>query len=162
MTISLDLQLAVDNPDIPPEQQFNHWVTEAVGSHRRLAEVSIRIVDKAESQGLNNHYRGKNYPTNVLSFPAEFPPGVDIPLLGDLVICAPVVLEEAQQQHKTSEAHWAHMVIHGTLHLLGYDHIDEAEAEQMEALETQLLQQLGYPCPYTLRDDEVDGISRRC
>src|SRR5690606_12322097 len=101
-----------------------------------------------ESQALNLLYRGKDKPTNVLSFPCELPAGVDLPVLGDLVICQPVVNLEAAEQNKASEAHWAHMVIHGTLHLLGYDHEDDEEARVMESLETQLLTQLGYPRPY--------------
>ena len=97
---------------------------------------------------LNSAYRGKAGPTNVLSFPAEIPEGLDIPLLGDIVVCAPVVRREAVEQGKTESAHWAHMIVHGTLHLLGYDHIQNDEAEAMEALETTILAQLNYPCPY--------------
>ena len=113
-----------------------------------MAELSIRIVDEAESADLNHTYRHKSGPTNVLSFPCEVPDGVPLDLLGDLVICAPVVAREAQAQGKASEAHWAHMVIHGVLHLRGYDHIDTAEAERMEALEIDILSRLGYPNPY--------------
>ena len=106
-----------------------------------------------EGQSLNHTYRGKDYATNVLSFPADLPPELDLPLLGDLVVCAPVVAREATEQHKQLNAHWAHMVIHGCLHLLGYDHIDDAEADEMEALERELLAQLGIADPY-LDDDE--------
>ena len=112
------------------------------------AEISIRLVDREESQALNRDYRQKDKPTNVLSFPADLPEIVDLPLLGDLIICASVVEQEAKEQDKASTAHWAHMVIHGTLHLLGYDHIDNHEAEAMEALETDILATLGIACPY--------------
>ncbi len=146
--IEVDLQNAADSP-IPNQQEFLKWVSLACGQQKPTAEVSIRVVEKDESQALNKQYRDKDKPTNVLSFPAEFPEGVDIPFLGDLVICAPIVVSEALEQHKTVESHWAHMVIHGTLHLLGYDHIEDNEAEEMEALETSLLQKLGHKCPYT-------------
>lgn len=112
------------------------------------AELSVRIVDEDESQALNLQYRGKDKPTNVLSFPCELPDGVELPLLGDLVICAQVVAKEALEQGKVLHAHWAHMVVHGTLHLLGYDHIEDGEAEEMEAIEIQVLLELGYPNPY--------------
>ena len=116
--------------------------------------MTIRIVDEAESNDLNLTYRGKDKPTNVLSFPFECPPGVeDFPLLGDLIICRQVVEQEASEQQKTLESHWAHMVIHGSLHLLGYDHIEDAEAEEMEALEKEFMQALNFPDPY--KDDEI-------
>jgi probable rRNA maturation factor len=115
---------------------------------RDEAQLTIRITDEAEIQELNRTYRHKDKPTNVLSFPFEAPPGVEIPLLGDIIICAAVVAREAGEQGKPLQAHWAHMVIHGTLHLLGYDHIDETEAEQMEGLEITLLAGLGYANPY--------------
>ena len=112
-------------------------------------ELSLRLVDEAESADLNQRYRGKAGPTNVLSFPFEPPPGIKGPrYLGDLVICVPVVAREAAEQGKAPEAHWAHLVVHGVLHLLGYDHLDEAEAQAMEALETRLLANLGFPPPY--------------
>ncbi len=155
--ISVDLQIASTMEDLPSEDLLTEWVRIAVeGSNTKSApketEVSIRIVDKEESQTLNTQYRGQDKPTNVLSFPAKFPEGVDIPFLGDLVICAPIVSEEADTQKKEALAHWTHMVIHGTLHLLGYDHIEEQEAEVMEALETRLLESQGYSCPYILAD----------
>ena len=117
------------------------------------AEVTIRLVDEAESNQLNLTYRGKDKPTNVLSFPFECPPGVELPLLGDLIICRQVVEREANEQNKPLLAHWAHMVVHGSLHLLGYDHIDDEEAEEMEALEVEFMQALGYDNPY--QDDEI-------
>lgn len=145
----VDVQNASDATFIPCQQNFLDWVTIASSDKKPNAEVSIRIVDMPESQSLNKQYRGVDKPTNVLSFPTEFPEGVDIPFLGDLVICAPVVEAEAQAQNKSLEAHWAHMVIHGTLHLLGFDHIDDDEAKAMESIETSHLQTLGHPCPYT-------------
>jgi probable rRNA maturation factor len=110
--------------------------------------VAIRIVDADEGQALNLQYRGRDYATNVLSFPADLPPGVNLPLIGDLVICAPVVAREAAEQGKKPTDHWAHMTVHGTLHLLGYDHMEDAEAEAMEALETRILAGLGIADPY--------------
>lgn len=133
---------------LPTRKQFQRWVAAALNGQRDAAEVSIRIVGEAEGAELNRTWRHKDYATNVLSFPAELPPGIRSPLLGDLVICAPVVIREAAQQGKSPEAHWAHLVVHGTLHLLGYDHETGAEAEAMEALETRMLAGLGYPDPY--------------
>ncbi len=151
--IDLDLQNALQSvpKGLPGEADFQRWV-EAVLSKvepgRDEAQLTIRITDEAEVQELNRTYRHKDKPTNVLSFPFEAPPGVELPLLGDIIICAAVVAREAVEQDKPLEAHWAHMVIHGTLHLLGYDHIDEAEAERMEGLEITLLAGLGYANPY--------------
>ncbi len=146
--ITVDIQLATSTSvDTPKNNEIESWIRIALAKQDD-AEVSIRIVDADESQMLNKQYRQKDKPTNVLSFPADFPEGVDIPFLGDLVICASVVDTEAKEQSKTINAHWAHMVIHGTLHLLGYDHIEEEDAQEMEALEIQLLNQLGYPNPY--------------
>ena len=151
--IDLDLQLATEAGDLPAEAQLRRWVELALRQRTADSELTIRLVDAEEGQELNRTYRHKDYATNVLSFPAEVPEGLlDIPLLGDLVICVPVVEREAREQNKALEAHWAHLVIHGCLHLLGYDHIDDEEAEEMEGLERQLLAELGYPDPY--RDDE--------
>ena len=151
--IELDLQLATEAGDLPAEAQLRRWVELALRQRTAESELTIRLVDAEEGQELNRTYRHKDYATNVLSFPAEVPEGLlDIPLLGDLVICVPVVEREAREQNKALEAHWAHLVIHGCLHLLGYDHIDDEEAEEMEGLERQLLAELGYPDPY--RDDE--------
>ena len=135
---------------VPAAASFRRWVEAALkGARRRkAAEVAIRIVDTDEGLALNRQYRGRDYATNVLSFPAELPPGVDLPLLGDLVICAPVVNREAAEQGKKPVDHWAHMTVHGTLHLLGYDHIEDAEAEAMESLETRILAGLGISDPY--------------
>ena len=146
--IALDLQIAIDSNALPTRDQFETWVRLALGNTMAEAELTIRLVNKHESQSLNHTYRGKDKPTNVLSFPFESPPEVELPLLGDLVICVPVVEAEASEQNKTLEAHWAHMVVHGCLHLLGYDHIVDSEAEEMESLETQLIESLGFPNPY--------------
>lgn len=148
LNLALDLQIAIDSDRLPSQAQFETWVRLALGNTMLVAELTIRLVDKRESQMLNHTYRGKDKPTNVLSFPFESPAEVELPLLGDLVICVPVVETEALQQNKTLESHWAHMVVHGCLHLLGYDHIDDAEAEEMESLETQLIESIGFPNPY--------------
>jgi probable rRNA maturation factor len=129
------------------------WARAAWRDPAQDAEVVVRITDEAESRRLNHDYRGKDRPTNVLSFPFEPVPEVDLEHLGDLVICAPVVAREATEQGKPAEAHWAHMVVHGMLHLQGYDHETEADADEMEALETDILVGLGYPAPYA--DDET-------
>lgn len=147
MPILLDLQIATENPQLPSEEQLQGWANAALQSDEEY-ELTIRLVDEAESQELNATYRQKDKPTNVLSFPFEAPPEIELNLLGDLVICVPVVIHEAQEQGKTEEAHWAHMVVHGTLHLQGFDHIEDDEAEVMEALETNILTEMGYPAPY--------------
>jgi len=150
--IELDLQIASDG-QTPSLAQLQQWCALALRQRTADSELTIRLVDEAEGRELNNTWRHKDYPTNVLSFPADVPEGLlDIPLLGDLVICVPVVEREAAEQGKSLEAHWAHLVIHGCLHLLGYDHIDDAEAEEMEGLEQNLLAELGHPDPYA--DDE--------
>jgi probable rRNA maturation factor len=130
----------------PDDAQFRRWAEAAAPSGGY--ELSIRIVDETESAMLNQTYRDKSGPTNVLSFPCEVPEGVPVEVLGDLVICAAVVEREAHEQGKPVEAHWAHMVVHGVLHLQGYDHVEEDEAEQMEAKEIALLTELGYSNPY--------------
>ncbi|MGL4753403.1 MAG: rRNA maturation RNase YbeY [Aeromonadaceae bacterium] len=154
MSVTLDLQLAcADSAGLPAEADFQRWLDAAILPFQQEAEVTVRVVDSAESHELNLTYRGKDKPTNVLSFPFECPPGVELPLLGDLVICRQVVEQEAQEQNKPLLAHWAHMVVHGSLHLLGYDHIEDDEAEEMEALEIEFLAALGYANPY--QDDEI-------
>ncbi|WP_339516643.1 rRNA maturation RNase YbeY [Pseudomonas sp. RL_15y_Pfl2_60] len=151
--LELDLQIASDASDLPSQAQFIEWCEIALRQRSADSELTIRLVDEAEGLELNHTYRQREYATNVLSFPADVPDEMlDIPLLGDLVICAPVVAREAIEQDKNLTAHWAHLVIHGCLHLLGYDHIEDAEAEEMEALERTLLAELGHPDPYA--DDE--------
>jgi probable rRNA maturation factor len=174
MMIDVDIQYASDAPDLPEQAQLTHWVKTVLqadpphqkgnGENREnlktlendplfssSIELTIRIVDEVESKQLNETWRQCAKPTNVLSFPFESPPGIELPLLGDLVICAPIVALEAAEQHKSTVAHWAHLVIHGTLHLLGYDHIDETQAQIMEALEIKLLHDLDYPNPYLIQ-----------
>lgn len=153
MELFVDLQIATaDDESMPSQAEIEHWVETAItagsSDKREEAELTVRIVDSEESQQLNYQYRNKNKATNVLSFPFQNPPGIALPLLGDLVICKKVVENEALEQNKTLTEHWAHMLIHGTLHLLGYDHIDPQEATQMESLETKLLIELGYSDPY--------------
>ncbi len=152
--IELDVQIASEAPDLPTEAQLRAWCELALRQRSAPSELTIRLVDDAEGRELNHTWRGKEYATNVLSFPADIPDGLlDIPLLGDLVICVPVVAREAAEQHKALNAHWAHLVIHGCLHLLGYDHLEDDEAEEMEALERQLLAELGHPDPYACDDN---------
>ena len=146
--IELDLQLA-SSGTVPATAERQRWCELALRQRSGASELTIRLVDEEECRELNRTWRHKDYPTNVLSFPADVPDEfLDIPLLGDLVICVPVVEREAAEQGKPPAAHWAHLVIHGCLHLLGYDHIEDAEAEEMEALERQLLAELGHPDPY--------------
>ena len=128
---------------------MRRWATAALRNERETAELSVRIVDEQESAALNQQYRGKAGATNVLSFPFDAVTPEPLPILGDLVICAPVVIREAQQQNKPAEAHWAHMCVHGVLHLLGYDHAGDSDAQVMEALETAILLDMGFPAPYS-------------
>ena len=154
-SVSVDLQVVSDAFQMPAEEQIFSWVMGAVeaASDDEPAEyeLAVRLVDEAESQALNKQYRFKESPTNVLSFPfddlAGLPPGGARPL-GDLVICAPVVLREAAQQRKKAEDHWAHMVVHGTLHLLGYRHETDDQAVLMETLEKTILTGFGIENPY--------------
>lgn len=153
MELFVDLQIVTENQDSLPElKDLEKWISSAIkaGSDtvRDEAELTVRIVESDESQQLNNDYRGKDKSTNVLSFPFQNPPGITLPLLGDLVICKQVVETEAVEQNKSLTSHWAHMLIHGCLHLLGYDHIIEKEAVEMESLETKLLLELGFSDPY--------------
>ena len=149
-TSTVHVGYAVPRTGIPAAASFRRWVDAALrGAKRRKAtELSIRIVDTTEGRALNRDYRGKDYATNVLSFEAKLPPGVKLPLIGDLAICAPVVAREAAEQGKRERDHWAHLTVHGVLHLLGYDHIEDADAEVMEALETRVLADLGIADPY--------------
>lgn len=145
----IDLQIACEQETgLPTAEQIEQWATAAVQPQSDEVEMTVRIVDEAESHELNLNYRGKDRPTNVLSFPFECPDEVELPLLGDLVICRQVVEREAQEQDKPVVAHWAHMVVHGSLHLLGYDHIEDDEAEEMESLEAQIMTGLGFADPY--------------
>ena len=150
----VDLQLAVDAPGLPAEAEFVQWcqtALEAAGCERAV-EITVRLVDAGESRSLNHEYRDKDKPTNVLSFPSDLPDflldQMEVVPLGDLVICVPVMAAEAVEQGKPERDHWAHLTLHGTLHLLGYDHIEDADAEDMEALEIAALSRLGIANPY--------------
>ncbi|BAN36391.1 hypothetical protein SCD_n02589 [Sulfuricella denitrificans skB26] len=144
--LSLSVQYAAKPDDVPARAQFRRWVKAAL---RQDAEIALRIVDEEEGRALNRDYRGKDYATNVLTFvyDDEFP-GAQLPLAGDIVLCAPVVAREAVQQEKPIEAHYAHLTVHGVLHLQGYDHESDEQARQMEALEIQIVTKLGYSDPY--------------
>ncbi len=152
--VRLDVSVTYGLPrtGIPAAVSFRKWVAAALAGRIREADLAVRIVDVREGRAMNRHFRGKDYATNVLSFPAELPEGlpsdVRFPLLGDLVICAPVVAREARDQKKPLAAHYAHMTVHGALHLLGWNHEDEREAECMEQLEREILASLGIADPY--------------
>ena len=157
MNVSVDLQVEYSGDDIPDCDALTRWVAAALAEHPAAAkEVAIRVVDEAEGRELNRSYRQKDYPTNVLSFPCEGLPGLpaDAPHgLGDIVICAPVVAREAAEQGKALQDHWAHLVVHGTLHLLGHDHEAPSDAERMEAQEIRILAGFGIENPYTVDDE---------
>ena len=153
MSIKVDIQCATDisSARVPHAREFRIWVRAALAPRRSNAELALRVVGEEEGAYLNKTYRGKQGATNVLSFAAELSPDVPVPLLGDLVICAPVVAREAQEQNKLLRAHWAHMVVHGCLHLQGHDHENDADAAQMEALEIRIMEKLGFENPYQER-----------
>lgn len=158
VNLELDLQIAADidekDLNVPGKTTIERWVLAALltANAKGDNQLTVRIVDEAEIKTLNETYRHKPGVTNVLSFPFDAPPGVPPALigklLGDIVICAPVVQREAQQQQKLPHHHWAHMLVHGTLHLLGYDHLSEQQAEEMEAMEVEVLSEFGIPNPY--------------
>ncbi|MCF6322906.1 MAG: rRNA maturation RNase YbeY [Gammaproteobacteria bacterium] len=151
LDLVLDLQLALSQSqdvDLPVQGDLRQWVTAALEGAMEVVELTIRLVENGESAALNEQYRDKQGPTNVLSFPFEAPADVPLPLLGDLVICVPLVVQEAQAQGKTVRAHWAHLVVHGVLHLRGYDHVDDSDAREMEDLERKIMAYLGFDDPY--------------
>lgn len=148
MSAKIDVQIASCVSDLPAVEQFEAWARAALADIEGELELTVRVVDEAEGADLNQTYRHTAGPTNVLSFPFEAPEPVKTGLIGDVVICAPVVLREAGEQGKTSSAHFAHMVIHGVLHLLGYDHQQAPEAERMENHERRILAAMGFPDPY--------------
>lgn len=155
MAHEIDLQIACKQIDLPNElpskAQFQLWVDTALAqviTKQQDFELTIRLVNQEESQQLNMQYRGKDKPTNVLSFPFEVPEGVELNLLGDLIICIEVMKQEAQDQNKALFDHWAHLVIHGCLHLVGFDHISDSEAVEMESIEIAVLEKLGIDNPY--------------
>ena len=147
MSIELEIQRLVEDPSIPADDQLESWVRSALNGEGHVM-VNLRIVDEAEGWALNKQWRGRDTATNVLSFPADVPSGDDVRVLGDVVICAPVVVRESVKQGKPLMHHWAHLLIHGLLHLLGYDHINGKHAEVMEAREVEILAGLGIPDPY--------------
>jgi probable rRNA maturation factor len=147
----VDLQNVCDTKNLPSADLFQQWVDTALTSvTEQEFELTIRLVNSTESQQLNKQYRQKDKPTNVLSFPFEVPEGIELNLLGDLIICAQVVEQESKEQNKVLFDHWAHMVIHGCLHLLGYDHINDTDANEMETLEVNILAKLSITNPYNM------------
>ena len=148
MSLKLNLQIASKTKSVPRSSQFRKWVKTVIAEHFANVELTIRIVGTKESAALNKKYRKKSKATNVLAFPLTIKPQFNSPLLGDIVICAPIVIKEAKLYNKDPLAHWAHIVIHGSLHLLGYNHTTNKAAIIMERLESEILQQLGYPPPY--------------
>jgi probable rRNA maturation factor len=156
--LRLDVQYAIGETDttakrsVPTRSDFRRWVAAALSSANCAVEMVIRIVGEEESRQLNQRYRGKDKPTNILSFPFAAPTGVSSAHLGDLVICAPVVQREAREQQKKATDHWAHMVVHGVLHLLGWDHETAEQARVMEGLERRILAGLGIEDPYQFED----------
>ncbi|KPJ95980.1 MAG: hypothetical protein AMJ53_01615 [Gammaproteobacteria bacterium SG8_11] len=158
VNLELDLQIAAEIPEnhayLPDQATIEQWISATLSTANAAGDnqLTVRIVDETEIKTLNETYRHKSGVTNVLSFPFEVPPEVPIPLmgefLGDIVICAPVVLSEARLQQKPIENHWAHLIVHGTLHLLGYDHLSEQQADEMETMEIAILSEFGIPNPY--------------
>ncbi len=144
----IEIQTVFSSTGQPSAAQIQRWVNAALEGEHQDTEVVVRIVDEQESAQLNCQYRQKNAPTNILSFPVEIPEGIDLNLLGDLVICAPVLEREALEQGKPLSNHWAHILIHGVLHLLSYDHINDDEADEMETKEISILSTLNIPNPY--------------
>ena len=159
MNLSIDIQMTCSSEDAPDEDSIKRWVSAAIRDERDNSELNLRIVDELESADFNQQYRGKTGATNVLSFPFDAVTPEPLPILGDLVVCAPVVNREANEQQKTTEAHWAHIIVHGVLHLLGYDHIDDKDAEQMEGLETAIMLELNFPAPYESTDRPTDNAT---
>ncbi|MCH8248379.1 MAG: rRNA maturation RNase YbeY [Proteobacteria bacterium] len=153
MNVQVDVQVASKDESVPNADDISLWVSRTVAASGRgsVGDVSIRVVDEKEMQGLNNRFRDQDKPTNVLSFPAGeidgLPTGAELPL-GDIVVCAAIVRDEAKQQGKSGASHWAHMIVHGTLHLLGFDHQKDTDAVEMEGLETRILTEHGIANPY--------------
>lgn len=150
--MELEIQREIDDPSVPDDDLIASWARQALGEDNAVM-LNIRVVDQAEGWALNRQWRGKDSATNVLSFPADAPAVDGLRVLGDVVLCAPVIQREAVEQGKQTEAHWAHLVVHGVLHLLGFDHTDGPAAEQMEAREVQILAALGFGNPYEVSDE---------
>ena len=150
----IEIQTVFKSNGQPDQGQIQRWVDAALEGFGQDAEIVVRIVDEQESAELNEQYRHKPGPTNILSFPVEVPESIELNLLGDLVVCAPVLEKEALEQNKTLIDHWAHIIVHGVLHLLGYDHIDETQAELMESKEITILNTLNIENPYRQVNNE--------
>lgn len=146
--LDVGVSYALPRKGLPSAVSFRCWVAAALHSRIKRADLAVRLVDEREGCALNRHYRGQDHATNVLSFPAELPEGVKLPLLGDIVLCAPVIALEAREQGKPLNAHYAHLTVHGVLHLLGFDHAKRRDAEAMEQLEREILARLNLPDPY--------------
>ena len=144
----VEIQSVSQSGQLPSQEQFQYWTDSVLSNSTQDSEIVIRIIDESEMIQFNEQYRGKKGATNILSFPFDVPDGIASNLLGDLLVCAPIVEKEAQLQHKKIEHHWAHLVVHGLLHLLGYDHIENEEAEKMEALEIKILKKIKIKNPY--------------
>jgi probable rRNA maturation factor len=150
----IEIQTIFKSNGQPDQEQIQRWIDAALDSYNQDTEIVVRIVDEQESAELNEQYRHKKGPTNILTFPVEVPEGIELNLLGDLVVCAPLLEKEALEQHKTLTDHWAHIIVHGVLHLLGYDHIDDNEAELMESKEITILNTLNIKNPYIQVNNE--------
>ena len=150
----IEIQTIFESSGQPDQEQIQRWVDAALEGFNHDTEIVVRIVDEQESAELNEQYRLKPGPTNILSFPVEVPEGIELNLLGDLVVCAPVLEKEALEQHKSLTDHWAHIIVHGVLHLLGYDHLDDVEAELMENKEITILNKLNIKNPYIQVNEE--------
>jgi probable rRNA maturation factor len=146
--IEFSVSYGVPRSGLPSSSSFRRWVAATLDGRIQRADLALRLVDEREGHALNHHYRGKPHATNGLSFPAELPKGVKLPILGDIVLCAPVIAREALEQGKPLNAHYAHLTVHGVLHLLGFDHDDERDAEAMEAIEREILAGIGVADPY--------------
>jgi probable rRNA maturation factor len=146
--LDVGVSYAIARTGLPAAVSFRRWVAAALQGRILRADLAVRLVGEREGRALNRHYRGQDHATNVLSFPADLPHGVTLPLLGDIVLCAPVVAREARTQGKELNAHYAHLTVHGVLHLLGFDHGKRRDAEAMELLEREILATLGLPDPY--------------
>lgn len=146
---NIEIQAVYESASQPDRQHIQLWIDAALEDYDQDTEIVVRIVGEQESAGLNEQYRHKSGPTNILSFPVDLPEGIDLDLLGDLVVCAPVLEKEALEQRKLLADHWAHIIVHGVLHLLGYDHVDETEAELMENEEIAILNKLHINNPYS-------------
>lgn len=146
--LDVGVSYALPRAGLPSAVSFRRWVAAALQGRILRADLAVRLVDEREGRALNLHYRGQDHATNVLSFPADLPHGVTLPLLGDIVLCAPVIAREARAQGKPLNAHYAHLTVHGVLHLLGFEHGKRRDAEVMELLEREILATLGLPDPY--------------